>query len=171
MTIETTIHRRSGGFPMIESMHQTTVANRDDLAFTNKARTSMEDLHASEETIRQCISHPETVFPAFAREPGEKVVQITKLDLHVVYNESMRLVVDVTENWNYAPNDPKVIERGDHPDDRGILRDLYMGLRIRRRCDSDGAAASEQGPARPMVPAFRYWSRTVGRTTWLGRQE
>jgi hypothetical protein len=175
MTIETTIHRGSGGFSMIESTNQTTVRNTANLAFTNTARTSMEDLHASEETIRQCITHADSVLRAFAREPDERVVQITKLDLHVVYNESTQLVVDVKENWDYVPNDPMVIERGEHPEDRGMLRDLYLGLRVRLP-SSAGVTATVQrlrNKARlgRWFPPFEIRSSTVGRTAWLGRQE
>jgi hypothetical protein len=174
MTTELISTKTEEDFALIESKGRKTALNSDNLAFTNTARTSMQDLYAREETIRECVAHPDAVGPAFSRDPGERVVQITKLDLHVVYNESSQLVVDVNENRDYVPNDPMVIERG-YPEDRGILRDLYLGLRVPLP-GSVGVTAKVQrlrNKARygRWFPPFEIRSRAVGRTTWLGRQE
>ena len=126
---------------MIELSHENAGTKRDNLAFTNTARSSMQQLYAREETIQACIVHPDAATPAFARNPGETVMQIIRLDLHVIYNETAQLVLDVKQNRDYI-HDPMVIERG-HPEDRGILRDLYLGL-SRPLHDSSGTGASAQ---------------------------
>jgi hypothetical protein len=167
------IKKNKGGFAMIELSHENAGTKRDNLAFTNTARSSMQKLYAREETIEACIANPDGVTPAFARNPGETVMQITRLDLHVIYNETEQLVLDVKQNRDYIPNDPMVIERG-HPEDRGILRDLYLGL-SRQLPDSSGTGASVQrlrNRARSgrWFPPFEIRSRTLDGRTWLGRQ-
>jgi hypothetical protein len=77
MTVEATNDRKNNVFAMTESIDAKAVSNPHTVVFTNTARAAMEDLHASEETIRECIAQPDAVRPAFAREPGETVVQIT----------------------------------------------------------------------------------------------
>ena len=173
MTTETTINTNIGGFELIDSTDENRERNEDDVAFTNTARASMQELYAREETIKACIAHPDAVTRAFSRDPDESVVHITKLDLLVVYNETAQLVVDVKKNRDYVPNDPMVIERG-YPEDRGILRDLYLGLRV-PLIDSKGGVAEVQrlrNKARSRwFPPFKIRTRTVDGTTWLGRQE
>jgi hypothetical protein len=174
MTTETRSNKEGRGFISIESKDRKTAMNASNVAFTNTARASMQAVYAREETIRKCIACPDATGAAFSRDPGERVVQITKLDLHVVYNESSQLVVDVNENRDYVPNDPMVIERG-HPEDRGILRDLYLGLKVPLP-ESIGVTAIVQRLRKRArygrwFPPFEIRSRTMGMTTWLGRQE
>lgn len=174
MTTQTRNDRPSEAFDPIKSKDRQTAMSADNLAFTNMARASMQDVYAREETIQECVAYPDAVGPAFSRDPGERVVQIKKLDLHVVYNESSQLVVDVNENRDYVPNDPMVIERG-YPEDRGILRDLCLGLKVPVAGSSDAAATVQRLRNRARhgrwFPPFEIRSRTVGRATWVGRQE
>jgi hypothetical protein len=130
----------------------------------------------SEKTIRRAIAFADSVTPAVSNRPGERVIAVTKLDLHIVYNLTSQVVIDVGQNRAYAPNDPMQIERG-HPEDRPMLRDLCLGLTVELSgLDDDVRTATIQrlrnrARAGKWYPPFEIISRQGGASTWLGRRD
>jgi hypothetical protein len=144
-------------------------------SFTLKARESMETLHASEETIRATIAEPDAVDPAVSSRPGEEVVSVTKLDLHLIYNATSQVVIAVNENRNFVPNNPMHIERG-HRQDRWLLRDLCLGVNVRLPDSLDRSERNaivqrlrKRASAGKYYPVFEIASRDDN--TWIGRRD
>jgi hypothetical protein len=144
--------------------------------FTRTAETSMKALGVSRATIRRAIDTADSVVARVSKKPGERVVAVTKLDLHIIYNATTRVVIQVDHNRAYRPNDPMQIERG-HPEDRSRLRDLFLGLDVELSgLEGDERTATIQrlrnrARAGKWYPPFEIVSRTSGAWTWLGRRD